>query len=400
VNTSGKGIRKMRHAPSNFFRMYEGNPLQKDKNNKRTRTILHNLMKSPIYDICCAFAMLDYSNNYKLEEFALECMFSFRKMCSKEYPITELKTRRGKDLYYQFRQAKTFDELARAFERANPDYNISIFIEDLINSNQDRKISPDMDIDRAELCSVQEHFENILREILSSIDIDKDMIKEIDTLLVEDQMRKRDDVRNAVANALRASISPADIGRTALWTVKLYTANKTPTLDVKETLEILALPGTGDLPKNSESSEARVTPQSPSGSQIKERIGTEATDMKQVKEKGKERVIEDNKITEEKLENRAEINNDEDSDISDPEQPFEEPSNNDEDSDKSESDPEQPFDEWFQTNIDLAAFPDPSTFLNLEQLDIKTSQDFIEWWKKGHPGQIITGFQSFTLHGK
>jgi hypothetical protein len=64
-------------------------------------------------------------------------------------------------------------------------------------------------------------------------------------------------------------------------------------------------------------------------------------------------------------------------------------------SDSGESSDEQTFDGWCEQWIDFNAFPDPSTFMNLAQYNIKTEEEFIRFWKKEHD-QTITGFRSFT----
>jgi len=75
-------------------------------------------------------------------------------------------------------------------------------------------------------------------------------MKELENLFLETSMKKRDDIRIAVANALRNDIDPQEIARYALWTIKLFTAKEIPQLDPNESLALLALPESNQESKN------------------------------------------------------------------------------------------------------------------------------------------------------
>jgi len=178
----------------------------------RKKTALFIVQNSSPYDISKA---LTHTETPELEKFAIRCMGSFRRKCKANQPLdhTTLKSKRAIELYYQFRQAKSFRELALAFEACQPRFAPFSLGEDEANPSQS-------DADREELCNIQEHFESILNEIFSSTTVETKMIEELQVLIGETKSRLIADFMKIVSRYLSEGVSRREIFAAAFWVTR------------------------------------------------------------------------------------------------------------------------------------------------------------------------------------
>lgn len=213
------------------------------------RNVFNSIQTVSPYDVCQAFAYFDRESNKSdiISKVLVRCMFQYRKRCSSDFDKLEMLSKPAEELYYQFRQASTFQQIVDAFDLVNPrgpDPELKALLS-RFDRDDGRNVSEEKVEARAsrkELCAIQEHFETILTHIFAAEQPNAEVSNELRSVMADNSIQATSNIMTAVFDAVRKQITPVNVANLVLWTLELMKPGEVPQMNPDRALVLLGAP--------------------------------------------------------------------------------------------------------------------------------------------------------------
>jgi len=210
------------------------------------RNVLNSIQTASPYDICVAFSQIDQKSSKPdiISKMLVRCIAIYRKQVSKPFEGLSSLSKPAEEIYYQFRQASTFQQIVDAFGLVNPQGPDPELAALIVRLNRDEeRANVDKTVEaratRKELCSIQEHFEGMLSQIFAAEEPSAEVVNELRSMLADVSIQASNSLMTAVYDAVRKQITPANIANLVLWTLELMRPGEVPPITTERALAIL-----------------------------------------------------------------------------------------------------------------------------------------------------------------